>query len=61
MLKRLKRPVVNQVFMSRSPCGALGGDPGYFTKTIVREILSLPTLDRLQDQAGNDSGLSPSA
>src|SRR5712692_7217767 len=35
----------------------LGRDPGHFAKTIIREILSLPFFDSLQNEAGDEFGL----
>src|ERR1700693_6146854 len=32
----------------------LGRGPGHFAKTIIREILSLPFFDRLQNEAGDE-------
>jgi hypothetical protein len=34
----------------------LGPDPGHFAKTIIREILSVPFFDRLQNEAGDEFG-----
>src|SRR3984893_15993226 len=35
----------------------LGREPCQFAKTIIREILSLPFFDRLQNEAGDEFGL----
>src|SRR6266852_4453513 len=35
----------------------LGRDPGHFAEPIIREILSLPFFNRLQNEAGNEFGL----
>src|SRR6266446_1822477 len=35
----------------------LGRDPGHLAEAIIREILSLPFFDRLQNEAGDEFGL----
>src|SRR5260370_36319778 len=35
----------------------LGRDPGHLAEGIIREILSLPFFDRLQNEAGYEFGL----
>ncbi len=46
-----------RIAKARSAAHLLSQDPGHFAKTIIRELLSLPFFDRLQNDASEEFGL----
>jgi hypothetical protein len=46
-----------RIAKARAAAHLLGQDSGHFAKTIIREILSLPFFDRLQNEASDEFGL----